>query len=45
LALESEELVAGFSVIEVESLDDAKRFTEEYARILCDTEVDVREVA
>jgi len=41
---ESKELVAGFSVLEVESLDDAKRFTEEYASILGDNEVDIREV-
>jgi hypothetical protein len=41
---ESKELVAGFSVLEVPSLDDAKRFTEEYAAILGDNEVDIREV-
>ncbi|HEX5063540.1 MAG TPA: YciI family protein [Kofleriaceae bacterium] len=42
---ESKELIAGFSVIEVDSLDDAKKFTEEYAAILGDNEVDIREVA
>jgi len=42
---ESKELIAGFSIIEVSSLDDAKKFTEEYAAILGDNEVDIREVA
>jgi len=42
---ESKELVGGFSILEVPSLDDAKRFTEEYAAILVDNEVDIREVA
>jgi hypothetical protein len=42
---ESKELVAGFSVLEVPSLEDAKRFTVEYASILGDNEVDIREVA
>ncbi|HEY5928153.1 MAG TPA: YciI family protein, partial [Kofleriaceae bacterium] len=42
---ESKELVAGYSILEVPTLEDAKRFTEEYAGILGDTEVDVREVA
>jgi hypothetical protein len=42
---ESKELVAGFSILEVPLLSDAKRFTEEYAAILGDNEVDVREVA
>ncbi len=41
---ESKELVAGFSILEVSTLDDAKRFTEEYAAILGDNEVDIREV-
>jgi hypothetical protein len=41
---ESKELVAGFSILEVPALDDARRFTEEYAAILGDNEVDVREV-
>ena len=39
---ESKELVAGFSILEVPALDDAKRFTEEYAGILGDNEVDAR---
>jgi hypothetical protein len=41
---ETKELVAGFSILEVPALDDAKRFTEEYAEILGDNEVDIREV-
>jgi hypothetical protein len=41
---ESKELVAGFSIIEVPTLEDAKRFTEEYAAILGDNEVDIRDV-
>jgi len=39
---ESKELVAGFSIIQVPTLDDAKRWTEVYADILGDCEVDVR---
>lgn len=42
---ESKELLAGFSVIEVPTLDDVKRWTVEYASILGDNEVDIREVA
>jgi hypothetical protein len=42
---ESKELVAGFSILEVPTLADAKRFTEEYAAVLGDNEVDIREVA
>jgi hypothetical protein len=42
---ESKELVAGYSILDVPSLHDAKRFTDEYAAILGDNEVDVREVA
>lgn len=41
---ESKELIAGFSVLEVPSLDEAKQFTEEYAAILGDNEVDIRVV-
>jgi hypothetical protein len=41
---ESKELIAGFSILEVPTLDDAKRFTEEYAAILGDNEVDIRQV-
>jgi hypothetical protein len=39
---ESKELVAGFSIIEVPSLADARRWSEAYADILGDNEVDVR---
>lgn len=42
---ESKELIAGFAIFEVPSLADAKRLTEEYAAILGDHEVDVRQVA
>jgi len=42
---ESKELVAGFSIIEVPTLADAKRWAEAYGEILPDCEVDVREVA
>lgn len=42
---ESKELVAGFSILELPTLADAKRWAEEYAAILGDNEVDVREVA
>jgi hypothetical protein len=41
---ESKELVAGFSIIQLPSLEDAKRWAEAYADILGDSEVDVREV-
>jgi hypothetical protein len=42
---ESKELIAGFSILEVPSLVEVKRLTEEYAAILGDNEVDVRQVA
>ncbi len=42
---ESKELIAGFSIIEVLALTDAKAWAERYAAILGDNEVDVREVA
>ena len=42
---ESKELIAGFSILEVPALVDAKLFAEEYAAILGDNEVDIREVA
>ena len=42
---ESKELIAGFSIIELPTLEEAKRLSEEYAAILGDNEVDVREVA
>ena len=41
---ESKELVAGFSIINVPGLDDARKWTEVYAAVLGDTEVDVRVV-
>ena len=41
---ESKELVAGFSVLELPSLAAAKELCEEYAAILGDNEVDIREV-
>lgn len=41
---ESKELVAGFSVLELPSLAAAKELCEEYATILGDNEVDIREV-
>ncbi len=42
---ESKELIAGYSIIEVPSLADARAWAERYAAILGDNEVDVREVA
>jgi hypothetical protein len=42
---ESKELVAGFSIIEVPTLADAKKWAEGYGEILPECEVDVREVA
>jgi hypothetical protein len=42
---ESKELIAGFSLIEVATLADARAWTERYAEILGDTEVDVRPLA
>jgi hypothetical protein len=42
---ESKELVAGFSIIEVPSIAEARAFAEAYAVILGDNEVDVRAVA
>jgi hypothetical protein len=42
---ESKELVAGYSILEVPSLEDAEKFTVEYAEILGDNEVDIRELA
>jgi hypothetical protein len=42
---ESKELVAGFSIVNLPSLADAKRWTEAYGAILGDNEVDVRVVA
>jgi hypothetical protein len=42
---ESKELVAGFSIIEVPSLAEARAWAEAYGAILGDNEVDVRQVA
>jgi len=42
---ESKELVAGYSIIDVPSLADAKAWADDYAAILGDNEVDVRVVA
>ena len=42
---ESKELVAGFSIVNLPALDDARRWAEAYAAILGDNEVDVRVVA
>lgn len=41
---ESKELIAGFSIIDVPALADAKKWAEAYADILGDNEVDVRVV-
>jgi hypothetical protein len=41
---ESKELIAGFVILRLGSLEEAKVFTDRYARILGDVEVDVREV-
>jgi hypothetical protein len=41
---ESKELVAGFSIIELPALADAKQWAVDYQKILGDNEVDVREV-
>ncbi|HUS33636.1 MAG TPA: YciI family protein [Kofleriaceae bacterium] len=42
---ESKELIAGFSMLDLPSLEDVKRFTDEFAAIIGDNEIDVREVA
>jgi hypothetical protein len=42
---ESKELVAGFSILEMASIEDAKRLCEDYVKILGDNECDVRLVA
>jgi hypothetical protein len=42
---ESKELVAGFSIVKLPSQDEARTWTEAYAAILGDNEVDVRVVA
>lgn len=42
---ESKELIAGFAIVELPTLDDAKRMSEQYVAILGDNECDIREVA
>jgi hypothetical protein len=42
---ESKELVAGYSIIDVPTQDDARTWAEAYAAILGDNEVDIRRVA
>jgi hypothetical protein len=42
---ESKELIAGFSLLELPSIAEAKQFTEEFAAIIGDNEIDIREVA
>jgi hypothetical protein len=42
---ESKELIAGFAILELPSLDAVKAMTEEYASILGDNECDVRALA
>ncbi|MDX2090707.1 MAG: YciI family protein [Kofleriaceae bacterium] len=42
---ESKELVAGYAIVELRSFEDARTLTIEYATILGDVEVDIREVA
>jgi hypothetical protein len=39
---ESKELIAGFAILELPSWDDAIAWTERYAAILCDIEIDIR---
>ena len=41
---ESKELIAGFSILELPSKDDAIAWANRYAEILVDNEVDVREI-
>jgi len=42
---ESKELVGGYSIVELPTLDDARQFADAYAAILGDNQVDVRVVA
>jgi hypothetical protein len=42
---ESKELIGGFSIIDVPSIDDAVRFSDEYGAILFESEIDIRGVA
>jgi hypothetical protein len=41
---ESKELIAGFSILEVPTLQDAIAWADRYATILTDAEVDVRDL-
>ena len=41
---ESKELIAGFTIVKLDTLAEAKAWTERYAEILGDCEVDVQEV-
>lgn len=41
---ESKELVSGYCILELDSLEEAKAWTTRYAKILGDIEVDIREV-
>jgi hypothetical protein len=41
---ETKELISGFTILHADSLDEARSFTERYADILGDIEVDVRQV-
>jgi hypothetical protein len=43
--MESKELIAGFSILEVPSLADAIAWADRYAAILVDNEIDVRRMA
>jgi hypothetical protein len=42
---ESKELIAGFAILELPNLEETRRFTEEYAAILGDNEIDIRLIA
>jgi hypothetical protein len=41
---ESKELIAGFTILKADSIEEVKAWTTRYAKILGDVEVDVREV-
>jgi len=42
---ESKELIAGFSVLELPSIEEAKEFTAEFAAIIGDNQIDIRELS
>jgi hypothetical protein len=42
---EAKELIAGFALVEVESLDEAIRWAEPFAKLVGDVEIDVRTLA